>query len=295
MRRSLRLLLVPAVALLVAVPVSLWRAPRREPARHPHAPAPVSPSEGDLRSWSEQIRSNHVAKRPPEANEWLAHQHEDGQTFAEYRASAPNRPNGTLTTLYVVPVGPQTPAQQDLFDAAAEALSLFYSVPVERLPAVDLASLPTGARRMNGTHPQVLTTAVLDRLAGIAPSDALAVVGLSCTDLWPGDDWNFVFGQADADRRVGVWSTARLTRLLDQEEDVFRRVIQVAIHETGHLLGIHHCTSFECGMNGSNGLYESDRNAVAFCPEERRRSGGPPAPSRAGGIGNSPTLPIAWG
>ena len=40
-----------------------------------------------------------------------------------------------------------------------------------------------------------------------------------------------------------------------------------AIHETGHMLGIRHCTAYECGMNGSNSLAESDGRPVAFCPE----------------------------
>ena len=39
------------------------------------------------------------------------------------------------------------------------------------------------------------------------------------------------------------------------------------MHETGHMLGIQHCTAYECGMNGSNHLEESDRQPLAFCPE----------------------------
>ncbi len=45
----------------------------------------------------------------------------------------------------------------------------------------------------------------------------------------------------------------------------------MALHETGHLLGIAHCTAYECGMNGSNSLDESDRNPVPFCPEDERK------------------------
>jgi archaemetzincin len=43
--------------------------------------------------------------------------------------------------------------------------------------------------------------------------------------------------------------------------------LKVAVHETGHMLGIHHCTAWECGMNGSNNLAETDRHPLPFCVE----------------------------
>lgn len=46
-----------------------------------------------------------------------------------------------------------------------------------------------------------------------------------------------------------------------------RRVLQIAIHETGHMLGIRHCIAYECCMNGSNNLSESDRAPLFYCPE----------------------------
>jgi archaemetzincin len=33
------------------------------------------------------------------------------------------------------------------------------------------------------------------------------------------------------------------------------------------MIGIAHCTAFDCGMNGSNNLTETDRGPLAFCPE----------------------------
>ena len=33
------------------------------------------------------------------------------------------------------------------------------------------------------------------------------------------------------------------------------------------MFGIEHCTAYECGMNGSNNLTETDREPLAFCPE----------------------------
>ena len=36
------------------------------------------------------------------------------------------------------------------------------------------------------------------------------MISFTSTDLWPGEDWNFVFGQASFEKPVGVWSLHRL-------------------------------------------------------------------------------------
>ncbi len=36
------------------------------------------------------------------------------------------------------------------------------------------------------------------------------MLALTTSDLWPGEGWNFVFGQASLSERVGVWSLHRL-------------------------------------------------------------------------------------
>ena len=97
--------------------------------------------------------------------------------------------------------------------------------------------------------------------------DAVAVLALTTADLWPGAAWNFVFGQAALRDRVGVWS---LYRQGDPHEDFttcLRRTLKTAVHETGHMLGIAHCTAYECGMNGSNHRAEADARPMGFCPE----------------------------
>jgi len=45
-----------------------------------------------------------------------------------------------------------------------------------------------------------------------------------------------------------------------------RRCLNVLIHEIGHLFGLGHCPFFECLMNGSNSLEESDQQPLYFCP-----------------------------
>ena len=88
-------------------------------------------------------------------------------------------------------------------------------------------------------------------------------------DLWPGEDWNFVFGQASLRERVGVWSIYR-NGDPDESDAAFRlclrRTLKTATHETGHMFSMMHCTLYECNMCGSNHRAESDRRPLALCP-----------------------------
>jgi archaemetzincin len=232
--------------------------------------APTIDSQG-LRMIEEagrRVRPLHRVKMPPKPGEWLDKHPEAGQTFAAYREERPNHPTHERTTIYLLPMGELWPRQEALIDRTAALLTRFYEVPVKRLDPIGLASLPASARRQREGRPyQLRTPYLLDQLRKRRPVDAVAVMGLTTADLTPGDDWNFVFGQASLTDRVGVWSVHRFG---DPETDfstVLRRTLQTAVHETGHMLGIRHCKAFECGMNGSNHLDEADVRPLGFCPE----------------------------
>ena len=45
------------------------------------------------------------------------------------------------------------------------------------------------------------------------------------------------------------------------------RTLKIAIHETGHMFSMKHCTKFECLMSGTNHLAETDRRPLDVCPE----------------------------
>ena len=62
---------------------------------------------------------------------------------------------------------------------------------------------------------QILTTHVLGEvLKPRLPKDAAAYIAFTASDLWPGEGWNFVFGQAtlrtgSACGRSTAWATRR--------------------------------------------------------------------------------------
>jgi archaemetzincin len=209
---------------------------------------------------------------PPRPGEWLAEHREEGQTFREYLAGGPVRRSAELSTICLCVVGEFDGPQQSVVDRTAEYLRLFFDAPVVTLRRVPTADIPGHAKRK---HPdwgdrQLLSTYLLHEvLEPDRPADALAYLALTARDLWAGNGWNFVFGQANLRRRVGVWSlhrngypgpTAEAFRLC------LRRTVMTAAHETGHVLTMKHCTAYTCLMNGSNHQEERDGRPLHLCP-----------------------------
>ena len=226
-----------------------------------------------IRSTGRAIAPLHDPIGTTQEGDWLDEHEEPGQSFDEYRHSDPDRPTKPQTTMYLQPLGDFDPAHDAAIKATAELLGDCYGVPVRILERMDLAWFPHQARRL---HPysgveQLLTKFALRLVSQRKPADAISVLALTTSDLWPGKGWNFVFGQASLSRGVGVWSLHRLGDPEREPETFLRRTAKIAVHETGHMLGIRHCTQFRCGMNGANHRDEADRQPIWFCPEDEMK------------------------
>jgi archaemetzincin len=221
---------------------------------------------------AERVLPLQIQKRTPGENDWLSRHGTKGQTFAEYLATNPNRPNDARTTLYVANVGPMTAAQQRVVATTRGLLGIFFGVPALSLSDIPLDTVPADYRRVRSesrSDDQILTNYLLENiLAPRRPKNAVAVLGLTAADLYPGDEWSYVFGQASFDARVGIHSFHRYGDP-DAGPAEFQlcllRTLKVALHETGHMFGLEHCKEFECGMNGSNHTEELDGNSLGFC------------------------------
>ncbi|MBL7224369.1 MAG: hypothetical protein ISS72_10995 [Candidatus Brocadiae bacterium] len=228
---------------------------------------------GAIKRAMARLQPLHHKLGKPKPGDWLAEHHEDGQTFAQYLECHPVGPTKTRGTLIVQPLGDFTPTQRKIITLTAEFMGLYFGLPVKVRDDLPLSLIPSRARRV---HPswgvkQILSTYVLDHvLRPRLPRDAVAYIAFTASDLWPGQGWNFVFGQASLRGRVGVWSIHR-NGDPDASPAAFRlcllRTMKTATHETGHMFSMHHCTLYECNMCGSNHREESDRRSIALCPE----------------------------
>lgn len=240
----------------------LSEAPKQDPAEVERLLAAI-----------EKLRPLHTKLGKPQPGDWLTVHPEPGQSFQEYLASDPVTPRGQRRVIYIQPLGEFTQTQRKIVDLTASFMERYFNLPVKVQDHVPLSVIPANARRR---HPewgmdQILTGYVLDDLLRPRlPKDAAACIALTTSDLWPGEGWNFVFGQASIRHRVGVWSIYRNGDPHESEES-FRlcllRTVKTAVHEIGHMFSMRHCTAYQCGMCGSNHREESDRRPLALCPE----------------------------
>ncbi len=235
-------------------------------------PPPVSGKRALFAKAAEALKPLHRAKKP---GSWMLGpgKDEEGQTFDEYADSNPVKPDAQRRTLYIVLLGEFDGERRKIVDLCAEFMGLYFNLPVKFADPIPLSAVPESNRRI---HPswgmkQIRAGYVLDEvLLPKVPKDAVALIAFTKSDLYPQDDWNFVFGMASLYRRVGVWSIYRYGDPSTGARELalcLKRTIKVGTHETGHMFGIHHCTRYECNMNGSNNLEESDGCPLALCPE----------------------------
>ena len=230
-------------------------------------------TKGAINKTIKKLKPLHTELGKPKEGEWLAGHKESGQTYSQYLRIRPNILTQRRSKLYVQPIGDFSDKQKELIKLSSEYLSLYFNCPVTILDTQTEDSFPASAKRVHLSwgDPQLLTSHILnDVLAPKLPSDAFATIAFTSSDLWPGDGWNFVFGYAAFRDRVGVWSLYRFGDP-DESEEAFRkcllRTIKVATHETGHMFSIQHCIKWQCNMQGSNSLPESDTQPLYLCPQ----------------------------
>jgi len=207
-----------------------------------------------------------------EKGDWLEGHPEDGQTFAEYLTAEPTLPTAERKTIYIQPVGTFTAEQKKILQLTADYMAAFYGLPVRLGRDRKLGDVPAAMTRVQYPNNRQLRTAYfLDTLLPkLLLPDAAALICFTSSDLYPDDQWNYVFGQATLENRVGVYS---LYRLSEKSKDgkafdkFLDRTLKIAMHETGHMFSFRHCTKYDCLMSGSNHLGGIDRRPLDVCPE----------------------------
>lgn len=150
----------------------------------------------------------------------------------------------------------------------------FFTLDVRVLPAAAASDVAATSRMNSYTHKrQVLAPDILRWLTSRPPDDGYALMAVTMDDLYPEPTWNFVFGMASLQARVGVQSFARQdpaffgeARMPGWRHLALRRAARTLIHEISHMFGISHCTFYACVVAGSNNQAEADRGPLHACP-----------------------------
>ncbi len=168
-----------------------------------------------------------------------------GQTFARFCRPGPHRnfPSKHKNTLLLVPIGDTEggPSPQ----ALVACMKAHFCMPVELMPALskaEEAELEFDEQGC-GYGPQLETysshTVLFNRIKRLR--HGFACVGFTMRDLCnsqSGFDW--VFGEAQLDKSVGIFSFARYGSSRTTP-DFLRRCCMVLTHEVTHLFGVRHC------------------------------------------------------
>jgi archaemetzincin len=239
---------------------------------------------GALDKLPEELRTAFLPRRDfepipaPSPNDWLAVHPERGQTFDDFVTSQPKKPSPVRNTIYLQPLEDFETEDAPAIQHLARFASAFFAMPVEALAASAVSKQRITTRTNPQTRQlQLLTGDALGLLRRILPANAFCVLGITMRDLYPSPSWNFVFGEASLSDRVGVFSFARYDpefygiQTAERDALMMRRSCKVLAHETSHMFGIQHCIFFNCLMNGSNHLDESDRRPLHLCPVDLRK------------------------
>lgn len=205
-------------------------------------------------------------KKAPAEYDWLSEHQELYQSLPAYKNSQPVRATSERPFLYIVKMGRYSASDDSLFSIVSKGLCACFQIPVKVLAPLPDTVMRTLQSRENGQwDANFIIQQVLPRRI---PKNAVALIALCSRDLYPGNDWNYVFGLASLKNRTGVWSFYRMGNPDCESGKLMltaKRTLHVALHETGHMIGIRHCVSYECLMNGSNSIDELDRQVGWFC------------------------------
>lgn len=203
----------------------------------------------------------------PRPGDWRSQVREPEQDFGQFVHDS-RRASGALV---IQPIGELSRDRKRAMGTLVESLSAFFGMRAVCAAPLSESELPRRCFRQVGGTRQINAEALMELvLRPLVGGEVSAVVAITDFDLYPGDDWPFAaaFGWSSFDFGTAVVSTASILKgtSADRERGLLR-LIKLCLHEIGHTLALRHCSRFNCLMNGSGSLKESDSKPLALCPD----------------------------
>lgn len=203
----------------------------------------------------------------PQYGEWRFEHPESKQSFEKYCAIKPVTITSKQKVIYLQPIGNFTPKEYEIVAKIVEYVGIFFQLETKLLPIVTKDAIPSDKKRMNNGIEQLDASFIINEiLPKKIPDDGIVIMAITAKDLFPNENWNYVFGLASYKKRTGISSFNRF--LTDNDYTLcLNRISKTAVHEIGHMFSISHCQNAVCLMNGVNHLTESDIKPNAMCSE----------------------------
>ena len=233
---------------------------------------PRNISTSDYEAIAKKIAPLYDTLPAPEPGEWRAcHPEEKYISLEQYIKQRPIHATEKRNKIYIQPIGEFDTSRTRILGISAAYLHAFFGLEVKMMETISADIIPSSAKRDHDGVLQLNTRYILKEfMTPQLPEDAAVFIAFTSNDLFPSEDWNFVFGQALTKGRVGVWSIYRFGYPEVNPKtfsEFLIRTLKTASHETGHMFSISHCVKYNCCMNGSNSLDESDKRTTALCPD----------------------------
>ena len=217
---------------------------------------------------------------PASSSDWLGRgspgeRDRPGQPLKRFLQPGPHRnfPTKTGRKIYLMPLGDVAGAPPPR--VFADLLQRWFLLDAEVMKPPKAEALAALERDEEGCGygPQIECPSAHALLHRLKPRDAFVVLGYTMSDICnTAKGFGFLFGEADLDKGVGLFSFARYADGVAPESPRFlRRCGMVLCHEAFHLFGVRHCVYASCIMNGSNHLDESESRPFALCPVDLRK------------------------
>ncbi|MEJ2658631.1 MAG: archaemetzincin family Zn-dependent metalloprotease [Desulfobacterales bacterium] len=180
---------------------------------------------------------------------------------------------------------PEKPLPKQVISRPAAGLQTIIVSPVDNNDSDIYVSIGREIHRLFGFHIEIrsllqdvnfafdpnrnqyYSTAILEKLAGTLPSQAVKVIAITNVDLFI-PILTHVYGEAQLAGKACIVSTFRLKEGLSPvniPEKFEKRLVKEALHELGHTFNLRHCRDKSCIMHYCRSIWDVDRKSDQLC------------------------------